>query len=50
MITHLDSCLVLIEGENRISGVIDCVHTSIPDHQQVIISSTGKKFAIRRPL
>lgn len=50
IITHLDSCLVLIEGEDRGIGVIGRVHTSVPDHQQVIISPTGKIFTIRRPL
>lgn len=50
MITHLDSCLVLIEGVDRSIGVICDVHTSIPNHQQVIISPTSKIFAIRRPL
>lgn len=50
MITHLDSCLVLIEGVDRSIGVICDVHTSIPNHQQVIISPTSEIFAIRRPL
>jgi len=50
MITHLDSCLVLIEGEDRTTGVICGVHSSIPNHQQVIISPTSEIFAIRRPL
>lgn len=50
MITHLDSCLVLIEGVDRSIGVICDVDTSIPNHQQVIISPTSKIFAIRRPL
>ena len=50
MISHLDSCLVLIEGEDRSISVIGHVHTSIPDHQQVVVSPTSKIFAVRRPL